>query len=157
MVDNVAWHEYGHALGATLASHEMERTGPQLFALLPAGMQKAIDYPGGYRARQVFDEVIATVYVYMIDRAVRRGEYGVPSFLHPTVYEAFSTVIPWPARDPVSEPPDIHAFPATKLGALLRAVADPEGSGNIDADREREIAAIEQRVAESQTRDRDQP
>ena len=52
------------------------------------------------------------------------------------------------ATEPLmSESPDIHAFPATKLGAFLRAMEDPEGKGDIDAEREREIAKIEQRVA----------
>jgi hypothetical protein len=48
----------------------------------------------------------------------------------------------------MSEPPDIHAFPAAKLGAFLRAMEDPEGIGGIDADREREIAKIEERLAD---------
>jgi len=43
--------------------------------------------------------------------------------------------------------PDIHAFPASKLGDFLRAMDDPEGTGDIDADREREIAGIEKRIA----------
>jgi hypothetical protein len=49
----------------------------------------------------------------------------------------------------MTESPDSHAFPATKLGAFLRAMEDPEGTGNIDASREREITTIEKRVAES--------
>jgi hypothetical protein len=47
------------------------------------------------------------------------------------------------------EPPDSHAFPATKLGAFLRAMEDPEGAGKIDPERAREIDKIEQRIAES--------
>jgi hypothetical protein len=53
----------------------------------------------------------------------------------------------------MSDSPDIHAFPATKLGAFLRAMEDPEGTGAIDADREREIARIEERLAEPQSDD----
>ena len=49
----------------------------------------------------------------------------------------------------MTEPPDSHAFPATKLGAFLRAMEDPEGAGNIDPERAREIDQIEQRIAES--------
>lgn len=49
----------------------------------------------------------------------------------------------------MSETPDIHAFPATKLGAFLRAMEDPEGTGIIDADREREIAKMEERLQKS--------
>ena len=49
----------------------------------------------------------------------------------------------------MTEPPDSHAFPATTLGAFLRAMEDPEGTGNIDEAREREIAKIEQRITES--------
>jgi hypothetical protein len=52
----------------------------------------------------------------------------------------------------MSEPPDIHAFPATKLGAFLRAMEDPEGTGAIDEKREHEIAGIEKRIAESRDR-----
>jgi hypothetical protein len=48
----------------------------------------------------------------------------------------------------MSDRPDTHAFPAVKLGDFLRAMTDPEGTGHIDADREREIALIEQRVAD---------
>jgi hypothetical protein len=47
----------------------------------------------------------------------------------------------------MSESPDSHAFPAAKLGAFLRAMEDPEGKGDIGADREREIAKIEERIA----------
>jgi hypothetical protein len=47
----------------------------------------------------------------------------------------------------MNEAPDIHAFPASKLGDFLRAMEDPEGSGDIDADRERQIARIERRLA----------
>jgi hypothetical protein len=47
----------------------------------------------------------------------------------------------------MSEPPDTHAFPATKLGAFLRAMEDPEGTGAIDALREHEIKAIETRIS----------
>lgn len=48
----------------------------------------------------------------------------------------------------MSQQPDIHAFPATKLGAFLRAMEDPEGAGQIDPARAREISAIEQRLAQ---------
>lgn len=47
----------------------------------------------------------------------------------------------------MSQPPDIHAFPASKLGAFLRAMEDPEGIGEIDAEREREITKIEERIS----------
>lgn len=47
----------------------------------------------------------------------------------------------------MSESPDIHAFPAEKLGAFLRAMEDPQGTGDIDSEREREIARIEERIA----------
>jgi hypothetical protein len=49
----------------------------------------------------------------------------------------------------VNDTPDIHPFPASKLADFLRAMEDPEGSGRIDAGREREIARIEQRLAEA--------
>ena len=49
----------------------------------------------------------------------------------------------------MSDSPDIHRFPATKLGAFLRAIEDPEGTGHIEASREREISKIEQRIAEA--------
>ena len=55
----------------------------------------------------------------------------------------------------MSDSPDIHPFPATRLGALLRAIEDPEGKGTIDASREREIATIEQRIAEASGGDAD--
>src|SRR3954454_11589130 len=49
----------------------------------------------------------------------------------------------------MSEQPDSHAFPATKLGDFLRAMADPEGTGAIDPVRAREIATIEESIAET--------
>jgi hypothetical protein len=55
----------------------------------------------------------------------------------------------------MTEPPDSHAFPATKLGAFLRAMEDPEGAGNIDPERAREIDKIEERIAESRRSDSD--
>jgi hypothetical protein len=91
----LAWHEYGHALSATRASAERKRDGLRLLGLLPSGLRDAIAYPGGYRAIQVFDEVIATVYAVMVDR-VRANDYGPPNWLHTDVYEAFQEVIPWP-------------------------------------------------------------
>lgn len=100
VLDHVAWHEYGHALSATLASSSMKRGGVRLLGLLPSGLRQAIDFPGGYRARQVFDEVIANVYALMIGRAVQLNDYGRPSFLDPQVFEAFQSVVPWPPDSP---------------------------------------------------------
>lgn len=48
----------------------------------------------------------------------------------------------------MTKPPDINAFPANKLGAFLRAMADPEGTGEISAESEKDIASIEARLAE---------
>ena len=53
----------------------------------------------------------------------------------------------------MTERPDSHAFPATKLGDFLRAMEDPEGTGDIDPARAREIATIEERIAESRESD----
>jgi hypothetical protein len=44
-------------------------------------LRGSIDYPGGYRRSEVFDEVIATVYAVMVSRVV---------------FDAFKEVIPWP-------------------------------------------------------------
>jgi phage tail protein X len=96
VVDNIAWHEYGHALSVTRASSDVKNDGPRLLELLPPGIRGAIDYPGAYRRRQVFDEVIANIYAFMIGRAVQSGDYGVPGFLHVDVYDAFTRVVPWP-------------------------------------------------------------
>lgn len=74
----------------------MKRSGVRLLELLPSGLRQAIDYPGGYRPRQVFDEVIANVYALMIGRVVQFNDYGTPKFLHPQVFEAFQSVVPWP-------------------------------------------------------------
>lgn len=95
-IDNIAWHEFGHALSATLASPDMKADGPRLLELLPLGLRRAIDYPGGYRTRDVFDEVIANVYALMVGRAVHHQDYSVPTFLHPDVYTAFTALVPWP-------------------------------------------------------------
>lgn len=95
-VDNIAWHEYGHVLSATRASPEAKRDGARLLGLLPVGLRGAIDYPGGYRRGEVFDEVIANVYALMIGRAVHDGDYRLPEFLHPDVRKAFLDVVPWP-------------------------------------------------------------
>lgn len=100
MIDNLAWHEYGHALSASLASREMKRDGPRLLELLPPGLRQAVDYPGGYRRGQVFDEVIANVYALLVSRAVHHKDYGLPTFLHPDVYDAFQAVVPWPPERP---------------------------------------------------------
>jgi hypothetical protein len=95
-IDNIVWHEYGHALSVTRASPAERRDGPRLVDLLPEGLRRAIDYPGGYRDRQVFDEVIANVYALMVSRVVHHGDYRVPSFIHGDVYDAFQAVVPWP-------------------------------------------------------------
>jgi hypothetical protein len=65
----------------------MKSAGPRLVELLPAGLRRAIDYPGGYRRGQVFDEVIANVYALMISRAVHHNDYRVPEFIHPDIVE----------------------------------------------------------------------
>jgi phage tail protein X len=99
-VDNIAWHEYGHALSAVIATPVMRSAGPRLVELLPPGLRKAIDYPGTYRRGQVFDEVMANVYALMVSRAVHHNEYGLPRFLHRDVVEAFQAVVPWPPNRP---------------------------------------------------------
>jgi len=94
----LAWHEYGHALSVTRSTAEHKRDGVRLLGLLPPGIRAAIDYPGGYRQPEVFDEVIATVYAVMVVGVVRAGVYSSPDWLHADVYEAFQEVIPWPPR-----------------------------------------------------------
>jgi hypothetical protein len=91
----VAWHEYGHALSVARATAEHRRRGPDLLALVPASVQAAIDYPGRYRASEVFDELIATLYAMLVGR-VRTDGYVQPEYLHPDVLAAFQEVIPWP-------------------------------------------------------------
>lgn len=66
-----------------------------MLGLLPDGLRETIDYPGGYRRLEVFDEVIATVYAWLVSR-IRTDGYGVPAFLHPDVAHAFKEVILWP-------------------------------------------------------------
>jgi hypothetical protein len=58
LLSGIAWHEYGHALSVTRATREHRARGPELLALLPEGLRNTIDYPGRYRAGQVFEEVI---------------------------------------------------------------------------------------------------
>lgn len=96
VIDNLAWHEYGHALSATRATADLRSDGPRLLDLLPPGIRRAIDYPGGYARRQVFDEVIANVYPLMIGRAIQSNGYGAPPYLHSDVFAAFQQVVPWP-------------------------------------------------------------
>lgn len=96
IVDNIAWHEYGHSLSVTRASASYKRRGPRLVGLLPDGLRAAIDADGSYGPREVFDEVIANVYALMIGRAVHNNDYVLPDFLHRDVVEAFTAVIPWP-------------------------------------------------------------
>ena len=81
---------------ASIAVSAMKRNGVRLMELLPPGLRQAIDYPGSYRPRQVFDEVIANVYALMIRRAVHDNDYGSPGFLDPQVLQAFQSVVPWP-------------------------------------------------------------
>ena len=95
LVASVAWHEYGHALSLNRSTSHQRQGGERLLSLLPAGLRGSIDYPGGYRRSEVFDEVIATVYAVMVSR-VRTYGYGAPDYLHPDVFDAFKEVIPWP-------------------------------------------------------------
>jgi phage tail protein X len=96
VIENLAWHEYGHALSVTRASTEQRADGVRLLGLLTEPMRDAIGYPDTYRAHQVFDEVIAHVYALMIGRAVRGEGYGRPDFLHRSILSAFKEVVPWP-------------------------------------------------------------
>lgn len=91
----IAWHEYGHALSLTRATADQRKTGPRLFELLSQGLRDAIDYPGGYRQSELFDEIIAGVYTQLVHR-VRSHGYLPPESLHPEVFSAFKEVIPWP-------------------------------------------------------------
>ncbi|MCW2983032.1 MAG: hypothetical protein JWR63_602 [Conexibacter sp.] len=50
------------------------------------------------------------------------------------------------ALDPMNEP-DISAFPITKLGPLLRAVADPTGSGDLSPEDRAAIDRVEANLA----------
>lgn len=95
IIAGVAWHEYGHALSLVRATAEQRRSGPGLYELLPSGMREQIDYPHSYRAREVFDEVVAGVYAQMVGR-IRDHGYGFPDFLEPDITNAFQEVIPWP-------------------------------------------------------------
>ncbi len=95
LLSGVAWHEYGHALSVTRATREHRERGPELLDLLPDGIRQAIDYPARYRAAQVFDEIIATVYALLVGLVPTEG-YIRPAYLHPAVFAAFEEVIPWP-------------------------------------------------------------
>lgn len=95
LVAGIAWHEYGHALSLVRSTADQRRDGPRLHELLPAGLKGQIDYPQSYRAREVFDEVVAGVYALMISR-IRACGYGFPDFLQPDITNAFQEVIPWP-------------------------------------------------------------
>jgi hypothetical protein len=95
LLSGVAWHEYGHALSVTRATREHRESGPELLNLLPDGIRQAIDYPARYRAAQVFDEIIATVYALLVGLVPTEG-YIRPVYLHPAVFTAFEEVIPWP-------------------------------------------------------------
>jgi hypothetical protein len=95
VISSIAWHEYGHALSVTRAGPERRDHGLHLLTLLPAGMREAIDYPGRYRASQVFDEIMATLYSMLIGRVPANG-YIRPEFLHPDVFATFEEVFPWP-------------------------------------------------------------
>jgi hypothetical protein len=96
LVDFTAWHEYGHALSVVRATPAMRSTGPRLVERLPPGLRGAIDFPGGYRRDEVFDEMIANVYALMVGRVVHGSGYGFPDFLEREVVAAFRAVIPWP-------------------------------------------------------------
>lgn len=96
VVERLAWHEYGHALSATRATDELRREGPRLLELLPPGIREAIDYPGSYARRQVFDEIVANVFPLLVERAVRANDYGRPQYLHEDIFDALLQVLPWP-------------------------------------------------------------
>jgi hypothetical protein len=94
LTQSIAWHEYGHALSFMRSAAEHRTQGPRLLTLLPVGLRRAIG-PDEYRASEIFDEIVATMYVVMIDR-IREHGYGAPEFLHPDLFVAFQEVIPWP-------------------------------------------------------------
>jgi hypothetical protein len=48
------------------------------------------------------------------------------------------------------KPPHIGAFPAKKLAPLLRAIADPEGKGDLSSKQEDAIRRVEANVARRQ-------
>lgn len=94
LIHPVAWHEYGHALSLLRSGYDQRARGPKLLTLLPDGLRNAIE-TDGYRRSEIFDEVVATVFAYMVGR-IRDDGYGAPAFLDPDVFAAFQEVIPWP-------------------------------------------------------------
>jgi hypothetical protein len=94
LVESIAWHEYGHALSFMRSTAELRIDGARLLELLPDGLRYAVG-SADYRASQIFDEIVATLYAVMIDR-IRQHGYGPPKFLHPDLFAAFQEVIPWP-------------------------------------------------------------
>jgi hypothetical protein len=79
VISSIAWYEYGHALSVTRAGPERRARGLHLLTLLPARMREAIDYPGRYRASQVFDEIMATLYSILIGRVPSTGTFDLSS------------------------------------------------------------------------------
>lgn len=94
LIQSVAWHEYGHALSLMRSTPEHRAGGPRLLSLLTEGLREAIR-PDDYRPSQIFDEIMATLYVLMIGR-IREHGYGAPAFLNRELFAAFQEVIPWP-------------------------------------------------------------
>lgn len=98
-IERVAWHEYGHALSATRASADQRRLGPRLLELAPSGIRELIEYPGLYRRREVFDEVIAHLYALMVARVVGEGDYRKPEFIDRELFDVFANVLMWPEAE----------------------------------------------------------
>lgn len=93
-IQSIAWHEYGHALSLMRSTSDHRAIGPRLLGVLTEGLRQAVG-PDDYRPSEIFDEIVATLYTLMVSR-IRDHGYGAPDFLHPSLFEVFQEVIPWP-------------------------------------------------------------
>jgi hypothetical protein len=112
-------------------------------------MRSSIDYPGGYKRMEVFDEVIATV-LGADDFACPDGRLGGTEVPAPGNLARVQGVDPM-APDPLKTP-QIAAFPASKLAPSLRAIADPEGKGELTPEQADAIRQVEANVARREER-----
>lgn len=93
LLAQVAWHEWGHALGMERSTPEDVSAGKALLKLVPESIAKSIR-SADYGQREYTHEIVAGIYVLLMLRR-RQGETGRPSWLSTEIYELVRRVVEW--------------------------------------------------------------
>lgn len=89
----IAWHEWGHALGIARSTPDDVAAGRRLLELAPVPMAEGIR-SAGYGRNEYTHEIVAGTYALLMLRR-RQGETAKPAWLATEIYELVRRVVEW--------------------------------------------------------------